>query len=71
MKPTTEFKYITIFGIGAGKDGQHTTRFNNVTNFISGEESITFYYTSASTGEKHQATFLLDNISGVSYPVEE
>ena len=72
MSIVSSVKELYIFGLGAGKDGQGTLKFQNVTNLeehiIEGEsEVLNFEYVSASTGEKREAYFYLRNISGFSY----
>ena len=59
-------KELFIFGIGAGKDGQNTLKFENVMKFNQMEDRLTFEYTSVSTGKKRQAVFFKSNISGWS-----
>ena len=58
---------LYVFGISAGKDGQNTLKFENITNFISMPSCISFGYESVSTGEKRQSTFYKNQISGYSF----
>ena len=65
------YSSLFIFGIGSGKDGQSTLKFENITEFaieegITSKTLIRFKYKSASTGEIRKAEFIMDNISGYS-----
>lgn len=65
----TNYKSITIFSIGAGKDGQSTLRFNDIFDYTITEDRIRFEYISASDKQYKVAVFFLKNISG--YSLEE
>jgi hypothetical protein len=68
MNEQREYDYVTIFSSNAGKDGQGTLRFNNVTmlNTVQDKE-YSFSYVSASTGDKLTAYFP-KSVFGISLP---
>ena len=60
------FDTVIVYGIGAGREGQNTTMFNNVTDYHVTHNTIRFKYISKSTNEQRDAIFYKDNISGVA-----
>lgn len=66
MLEWTKFSEFFVYGISAGKDGQHTLKFCNG-EFSIDKNIIFIKYVSESTGATREGEFYKENISGFVY----